>query len=44
MHTENSYKYSVEEFEELARTAGFSPRRRWLAGEDPFAVLYLEAA
>ncbi len=43
MHTENSYKYSVEDFEALAQGAGFGLKRAWIGGEEPFAVLYLEA-
>lgn len=43
MHTENSYKYSVEDFEALAQGAGFRLKRGWIGGEEPFAVLYLEA-
>ena len=29
IHTENSYKYGIEEFRELARSAGFTPSRSW---------------
>jgi dimethylhistidine N-methyltransferase len=29
IHTENSHKYSVEEFQSLARSAGWSPARAW---------------
>ena len=29
IHTENSYKYAVDEFGELARGAGFRPERCW---------------
>ena len=30
IHTENSYKYSVEEFQALAREAGFEPEHCWV--------------
>ena len=41
IHTENSYKYSVDEFQALARGAGFRPERYWTDGERQFAVHYL---
>jgi dimethylhistidine N-methyltransferase len=41
IHTENSYKYSVVEFQELARTAGFTPQWHWTDPEQLFAVHYL---
>ena len=41
LHTENSYKYAVEEFRELARGAGFTPERCWTDGAKQFAVHYL---
>ncbi len=41
IHTENSYKYSVDEFQALARSAGFEPERWWTDGESRFAVHYL---
>jgi len=43
LHTENSYKYSVGEFRQLARAAGFEPREVWVDGSHLFAVHYLEA-
>ena len=41
IHTESSYKYSVEEFEELARGARFRPERCWTDERRQFAVHYL---
>jgi dimethylhistidine N-methyltransferase len=41
IHTENSYKYSVDEFHALARSAGFEPGRCWTDGERQFAVHHL---
>jgi dimethylhistidine N-methyltransferase len=29
IHTENSYKYSIDEFQRLARSAGWTPQRVW---------------
>jgi L-histidine Nalpha-methyltransferase len=39
--TEHSHKYSVEEFRELARRAGFESVRTWVDGERLFSVHYL---
>jgi dimethylhistidine N-methyltransferase len=44
LHTENSYKYSVAEFQALARAAGFSAERCWTDAADLFAVHYVVAA
>ena len=38
IHTENSYKYSVEEFQALARSAGFRPAKVWLDAKGLFAL------
>jgi dimethylhistidine N-methyltransferase len=38
IHTENSYKYTIGEFHELARSAGWEPRRTWTDAEDLFSV------
>jgi dimethylhistidine N-methyltransferase len=43
LHTENSYKYSLESFATLARAAGFTPRRRWCDPAAYFSVHWLEA-
>lgn len=42
IHTECSYKYSVEEFCELAAHAGWSIRKFWLDPEKLFSVYYFE--
>ncbi|PMR77640.1 L-histidine N(alpha)-methyltransferase [Billgrantia endophytica] len=42
LHTENSYKYSVEGFRELAGLAGFAPRALWTDPERLFSLHYLE--
>lgn len=44
IHTENSYKYSIEEFRECAAAAGFVARRVWCDPRQRFAVHGLEAA
>lgn len=41
LHTENSYKYSIEEFQQLASSAGFQPQRVWTDRENLFSVHYL---
>src|SRR5688572_3687347 len=41
IHTENSYKYGVDEFRALAHAAGFSADRTWTDGEGLFSVHYL---
>jgi dimethylhistidine N-methyltransferase len=38
IHTENSYKYSVEEFRALARESGFEPARVWLDRRGMFSL------
>lgn len=38
IHTENSYKYSVEEFRALAARAGFTPRKAWIDRRGLFAL------
>ena len=38
IHTENSYKYSVAEFQRLAQDAGFRPRQVWVDPGQRFAV------
>jgi dimethylhistidine N-methyltransferase len=38
IHTENSYKYSVEEFQAMARTAGWRPQRAWTDARGLFSV------
>ena len=41
LHTEYSYKYSVEEFQELACAAGFEPEALWTDPQQYFSVHYL---
>jgi len=41
IHTENSYKYAVSEFDELARKAGFHQQRVWLDDRALFSVQLL---
>jgi dimethylhistidine N-methyltransferase len=43
IHTENSYKYSVEEFQDLARQADFRPQHVWIDPERLFSIHYLIA-
>lgn len=43
IHTENSYKYTVEEFQAVASEAGFSPTQVWLDDDRLFSVHYLWA-
>jgi L-histidine Nalpha-methyltransferase len=44
IHTEYSYKYTVEGFADLARKAGFAPRAVWTDDARMFSVHYLEVA
>ena len=44
IHTENSYKYHPEEFDRLAREAGWQRECLWLAQDDIFAVMLLHNA
>lgn len=38
MHTENSYKYTIGQFQELARSAGWTPARVWTDDGNLFSV------
>ena len=38
IHTENSYKYSLERFAALARGSGWTPRATWTDGASMFSV------
>jgi len=38
IHTENSYKYSIAQFQELARSADWQPRRVWTDEDNLFSV------
>jgi dimethylhistidine N-methyltransferase len=42
--TEYSYKYGVEEFTNIANSAGLITRRRWTDDQKRFAIFYLEVA
>lgn len=42
IHTENSYKYSVEEFCELAARARFVIKKFWMDDEKKFCLYYFE--
>jgi len=44
LHTENSYKYEVEEFLQLAGEAGFCGQRLWCDDDNLFSVHGLEVA
>jgi uncharacterized SAM-dependent methyltransferase len=41
IHTENSYKYSIGEFQALARSAGFEPEHYWIDENQLFSIHYL---
>jgi len=41
IHTENSYKYTPERFQEIAGQAGFSVQSSWSDEQDLFSVHYL---
>ena len=43
IHTENSYKFAVEDFRALALRAGFRPGPVWLDDERLFSVHWLYA-
>ncbi|NOZ52426.1 MAG: L-histidine N(alpha)-methyltransferase [Gammaproteobacteria bacterium] len=43
IHTENSYKYHIDDFQELAQQAGFRPIKVWSDEDHLFSVHYLEA-
>jgi dimethylhistidine N-methyltransferase len=44
IHTESSYKYSLERFNALARGAGWTPRRSWTDAAGMFSVHALVAS
>jgi dimethylhistidine N-methyltransferase len=44
LHTENSYKYTIEEFQALARRACFEPLKVWTDAQSLFSVHYLRVA
>jgi dimethylhistidine N-methyltransferase len=44
IHTENSCKYTVQDFTQLARRAGFAEVVSWVDGEELFSLHWLAAA
>ncbi|MGA8171911.1 MAG: L-histidine N(alpha)-methyltransferase [Methylocystis sp.] len=38
IHTENSYKYTIEQFQVVSRSAGWRPRRVWIDNLNLFSV------
>ena len=42
IHTENSYKYTIESFTKLARAAGWEAEAHWTDGDDNFAIHYMK--
>lgn len=42
IHTENSYKYSIAEFQEVVRNAGYTPRAYWMDPQALFSVHYCD--
>jgi len=44
IHTEDSFKYTPDEFAGLAAQAGWCPQRHWSDAEDLFSLHYLTAA
>jgi dimethylhistidine N-methyltransferase len=44
LHTENSYKFTVEEFTDLAAQAGWRLDRQWVSDEPAFAIVRLVTA
>ena len=43
IHTENSYKYSVDEFSQLATANGFTMSQLWHDDNNWFGVFFLTA-
>jgi uncharacterized SAM-dependent methyltransferase len=43
LHTENSYKFTVEGFARLAAEAGWRLEREWASAHPAFAVVLLRA-
>jgi uncharacterized SAM-dependent methyltransferase len=38
IHTENSYKYAIDQFRDFARSAGWEPQRVWTDARALFSV------
>lgn len=43
IHTENSYKYTVAQFREMAREAGWQPTKVWIDADQTFSIHELSA-
>jgi dimethylhistidine N-methyltransferase len=43
LHTENSYKFTVEGLHQLAQRAGFTPGQVWTDPDNKFCLLWLDA-
>ena len=43
LHTENSYKFTVEGFGKLAAAAGWKLERQWESADPAFAMVLLRA-
>ena len=43
VHTEDSHKYSIESFREIAARAGFLPRAVWTDENRLFSIHWLES-
>ena len=43
IHTESSYKYTLDGFANLAKSAGFTPAQAWTDDKEYFSVHYLSA-
>ena len=43
LHTENSYKYSPDEFIRLAKDSGFSCEHHWQGADEYFGLYLLKA-
>jgi len=43
IHTENSYKYSTQQFGEIASQAGFLSEKSWMDSQELFCVQYLRS-
>ncbi len=41
IHTENSYKYEISKFKEMAKSAGFETAKVWTDDRNYFSILYL---
>jgi len=44
IHTENSHKYEISEFQEMGRQAGFKPADTWIDENNLFSVHHLRVA